>query len=204
MNIRRYLIIGLLMFVGILAVSACSPQTSAAAAAGNSDKQNPGNEHADDEHDEAETLDDEHKEADDEHMIHVEAPAEFASLANPFSGDHEAIEAGEETFSTLCASCHGPEGLGDGVAAEALDPKPATLADGMMMNELSDGYLFWRVSKGGAMEPFNSAMPAWEGGLTEEQRWQVISYVRTLAGGEDGHMGETHMDDEHTDDGHDE
>jgi hypothetical protein len=56
-----------------------------------------------------------------------------------------------------------------------LDPKPATLADGVMMNELSDGYLFWRVSKGGAMEPFNSAMPAWESGLTEEQRWQVIS-----------------------------
>ncbi len=85
------------------------------------------------------------------------------------------------------------------MAAEALNPKPATLADGMMMNDLSDGYLFWRVSKGGAMEPFNSAMPAWESGLTDEQRWQVISYVRTLADDEDGHM-----DDEHKDDGHDE
>jgi mono/diheme cytochrome c family protein len=209
MNIRRYLIIGLLMLVGVLAVSACSPQTSASAAAGNSENQDRDDQHADDEHDEADTHDDEHMEADDEHMdgmdhMHVAAPAEFAALANPFAGDHEAIEAGEETFNTLCASCHGPQGQGDGVAAEDLDPKPATLADGMMMDDLSDGYLFWRVSKGGAMEPFNSAMPAWESGLTEEQRWQVISYVRTLAGDEDGHMGETHMDDEHMDDGHDE
>ena len=69
-----------------------------------------------------------------------------------------------------------------------------------MMNELSDGYLFWRVSLGGQMEPFNSAMPAWEAGLSEEQRWQVISYVRTLAGESDGHMEDEHMEeDEHMD-----
>jgi mono/diheme cytochrome c family protein len=31
------------------------------------------------------------------------------------------------------------------------------------------------------MEPFNSAMKAWEMALTEEQRWQVISYIRTFS-----------------------
>jgi mono/diheme cytochrome c family protein len=114
---------------------------------------------------------------------HVEAPDEFASLTNPFAGDAEAVAAGKVIFETSCATCHGPEGMGDGPAAEALDPKPASLADGAMMNDLSDGYLFWRVSKGGAMEPFNSAMPPWETGFTEEQRWQVISFVRTLSDG---------------------
>ena len=63
----------------------------------------------------------------------------------------------------------GAEGAGDGVAAVGLDPKPANLGDSEMMSTLTDGYLFWRVSKGGAMEPFNSAMPAWDPGLTEEQ-----------------------------------
>ncbi|MGB3713137.1 MAG: hypothetical protein WA996_01790, partial [Candidatus Promineifilaceae bacterium] len=62
-----------------------------------------------------------------------------------------------------------------------LDPKPANLSDSEMMHDLSDGYLFWRVSKGGYLEPFNSHMPPWESWLTEEQRWQVISYVRTLS-----------------------
>lgn len=161
------------------------------------------------EHGDAETHDDGDTHHDDEmdmDHVHAEAPEEFASLTNPLGDDHEAIEAGEEIFQTNCASCHGPEGQGDGPAAEPLDPKPATLADGMMMDTLSDGYLFWRISKGGQMEPFNSAMPAWETGLSEEQRWQVISYVRTLASGEhmDAEAGEHHDDEHHDEDHHDE
>ncbi|GAB4283007.1 MAG: hypothetical protein Kow0080_37020 [Candidatus Promineifilaceae bacterium] len=151
--------------------------------------------HADDDH-----ADDGHTDSDHEGMAHThaETPEEFASLENPFANDQEAIEAGKAIYETNCAACHGTEGMGDGPAAESLNPKPAMLADGAMMNDLSDGYLFWRVSKGGQMEPFNSAMPAWEAGLTEEQRWQVISYIRTLANDTTG----MHMDDDHADDGH--
>lgn len=79
-----------------------------------------------------------------------------------------------------CGTYHGPEGKGDGPAAEGLDPKPASLADTQMMAELSDGYLFWRVSEGGIIEPFNSAMPPRKDILTEEQRWEAISFIRTL------------------------
>ncbi|HZD10841.1 MAG TPA: cytochrome c [Candidatus Binatia bacterium] len=129
------------------------------------------------------------------HHMDVEPPDEFAALTNPFAGDPEAIDAGEAIFQVNCATCHGTEGKGDGPAAEGLDPKPAVLAD-PMLNSHSDGYLFWRVSKGGQMEPFNSAMPAWETSLTEDQRWQVISFVRTLTADADEHM----HDDEHVDD----
>jgi mono/diheme cytochrome c family protein len=113
--------------------------------------------------------------------IHADPPQEFANLTNPFAGDTAAAEAGKETFNTNCATCHGPEGQGDGPASTGLDPQPANLADGMMMGGLSDGYLFWRITKGGAMEPFNSAMPAWEAALTEEQRWQLVSFIRSLS-----------------------
>jgi mono/diheme cytochrome c family protein len=121
--------------------------------------------------------------ADDE--VHMEAPAEFANMSNPFVGDHEAAEAGAEIYEVNCASCHGPEGKGDGAAADALDPKPASLADAHLMEDMSDGALFWRVSAGGMMEPFNSAMPAWKDTLSEDQIWQVIAYIRELA--EDDH-----------------
>ncbi|VAW39437.1 hypothetical protein MNBD_CHLOROFLEXI01-2019, partial [hydrothermal vent metagenome] len=57
------------------------------------------------------------------------------------------------------------------------------LSDGAMMSLIGDDYLFWRISKGGAIDPFNSTMPAWEGALTEEQRWQLVSYMRTLSDG---------------------
>lgn len=36
-------------------------------------------------------------------------------------------ERGAAVFATHCASCHGPEGRGDGALAEALDPKPVDL-----------------------------------------------------------------------------
>lgn len=49
---------------------------------------------------------------------------------------------------------------------------------------LSDDYLFYRISEGGNVAPFNSAMPAWKEILTETERWDVINYTRSL-GGED-------------------
>ncbi len=186
MNTKRYAITFLLLLLGALVFTACT--------ADKEDKEATAVQAEETDHADAE----EHSDGDSDMSMdmdhaHVEAPDEFASLTNPFAGDEEAAAAGKTLFDASCAACHCPEGMGDGPAAEALDPKPATLADGAMMDTLSDGYLFWRVSKGGAIEPFNSAMPAWETGLTEDQRWQVISYVRTLSNGE-------HADDDgHTD-----
>lgn len=113
--------------------------------------------------------------------VHADLPEEYAGLTNPLAGDQEAIAAGKEIYQQNCASCHGEEGTGHGPAAAALDPQPASLADQAMMQDLSDAYLFWRVSEGGAMEPFNSAMPAWKDTLTEMERWQVVSYIRTFS-----------------------
>jgi mono/diheme cytochrome c family protein len=117
--------------------------------------------------------------------IHAAMPDEYADLVNPVAGDEAAIAvavaAGKATFATYCVSCHGEGGQGDGPAAEALNPKPANLADGTMMMDMGDSYMFWRVSEGGAMEPFNSAMPAWKSSLSEEQRWQLVMFVRSLS-----------------------
>jgi mono/diheme cytochrome c family protein len=101
-------------------------------------------------------------------------------LVNPFVGDAETIGAGEALFSTTCASCHGETGLGNGAAAEGLDPKPASLADADILAELTDAYLFWRITEGGAVEPFNSAMPAWGAAYSEDQIWQLVSFIRSL------------------------
>ena len=77
--------------------------------------------------------------------------------------------------------CHGETGLGDGVAAAGLNPAPPSIA--MTSQMLGDDYMFWRISEGGAMEPFNSAMPTWKAVLSEDQRWDVINYVRSLGAG---------------------
>lgn len=113
--------------------------------------------------------------------VYADPPDEFASLTNPFAGDTDAITTGKEIYKDKCLECHGPEGAGDGPTSVNLNPKPASLNDSTVMADRSDGYLFWRVSKGGLMEPFNSGMRAFEMALNEEQRWQVISYIRTFS-----------------------
>lgn len=140
-------------------------------------------------------MDEHHAEGQGHH--HAEAPHEFEDMHNPLATNSQTIAAGQAIFETSCATCHGATGNGDGPAAQSLDPQPASLADTDMMQELSDGYLYWRISEGGQMEPFNSAMPAWKDGLSEQQIWQVISFVRTLG---NGHMEDASATGDHHDD----
>lgn len=105
-------------------------------------------------------------------------PEEYAGRVNPFSDEPEAIAEGELLYRANCLSCHGLTGEGDGPASGNLDPPAQNLAE--RQANLSDAYLFWRISEGGLMDPFNSLMPGWKGLMDEEKIWQVITYIRTL------------------------
>lgn len=177
-----------------LLISACGgaapPPTQTAAPEEEHVEQESGQDHHDEEAEHSEEGEGDHMESEEmghgeeEHQeahMHGETPEEYEGLTNPFQGQDEAIQAGMEIFIINCATCHGETGQGDGPASPGLDPKPADLTDNSMMQSLSDGYLFWRIEEGGTMEPFNSAMPAWGDQLTEDQIWQVISYLRSLS-----------------------
>ena len=99
-------------------------------------------------------------------------PAEYAGLTNPLGAD--AADAGGEVFHTNCEMCHGPQGHGDGPAGQSLEPKPRNLAK--IQSTAGDGFLFWRIHEG---KP-GTSMVAWKGILTDEQIWQVVSFIRTL------------------------
>lgn len=103
-------------------------------------------------------------------------PEEYAGLTNPVTADQASLDAGRQTYSILCASCHGDDGLGEGAAGQALNPPPAPVARTSRM--VSDAYLFWRISEGGAA--FDSAMPPWKDVLDEQQRWDVINYLHRM------------------------
>lgn len=105
-------------------------------------------------------------------------PDEYLGFANPYIGNPEAIMEGEILYQANCSSCHGNTGEGDGPASSGLNPKPENLAE--RQANLSDPYLFWRISEGGLMEPFNSLMPGWKGILSEVNIWKVIAYIRTM------------------------
>jgi len=102
------------------------------------------------------------------------APAAEKPRKNPFANDHKAIARGEEVAKLNCVGCHGAKGKGDGVAAVALNPKPADWTSGTVQAD-TDGELFWKISTG------RGAMPPWKQ-LSENDRWAVVRYIRTLAG----------------------
>jgi mono/diheme cytochrome c family protein len=105
-------------------------------------------------------------------------PTPYAGLVNPFSVQNQIqVEWGRAVYSSNCMQCHGPRGDGTGPAGIGLNPPPADFT------KLADRFArtpdrqFWIVSEGFP----GSSMPAWKARLSEEQRWQVITYESTLA-----------------------
>lgn len=105
-------------------------------------------------------------------------PAEYSGKINPLEKDAAAVEAGKMLYAANCASCHGDEAMGDGLAASSLNPKPLPLAN--EIDALRDDYIYWRIAEGGAFSPFSSAMPSWKKILSENEIWQVITFMHTL------------------------
>lgn len=102
-----------------------------------------------------------------------QAPAEAAAVANPFKGDAEAVKLGREWFMQRCEACHGKEGKGNGYLIGNLK-KPPTNLTSKMVQANTDGELFWKITKG------RSPMPASGVRFTDEQRWQIVTFLRTL------------------------
>lgn len=102
------------------------------------------------------------------------APARAARKKNPIPADEKSIAAGKGLYTHQCVTCHGLDGKGDGPSAKDLETRPANLGDSKMWEE-TDGALFWKITEG------RKPMPSFEKLLAEEERWQVINYVRTLA-----------------------
>jgi len=101
------------------------------------------------------------------------APESADTLKNPFSGDKKAIEAGKKIYAQLCAVCHGNSGKGDGIAGMSLKPRPANLTSEAVQKQ-TDGAIFWKITTG------RPPMASYKATLTDEQRWQVVNYIRTF------------------------
>jgi high-affinity iron transporter len=87
-----------------------------------------------------------------------------------------SLARGGAIFQTQCASCHGPAGRGDGPAARGLTPVPADLTDFRRLSASTPLDFFRRVTIGVT----GTAMPAYEGRLTAEDRWAVTVYATSL------------------------
>lgn len=102
-------------------------------------------------------------------------PASANSSKNPYAGKTAATAAGKVLYGQMCAICHGDKGKGDGLAGMTLKPRPANFKKDAIQAQ-SDGAIFWKLTEGRA------PMATYKDVLTEEQRWQLVNYIRQLGG----------------------
>lgn len=131
---------------------------------------------------------------------------QLSGLENPLrrEGSLEAhYEEGKRIYYQNCLACHGDALDGQGHFGFAFNPQPLSFQDVGTIAQLTESVVFWRIAKGGPGlpnegRPWNSAMPAWEDILTEEEIWQVIIFLYEQAGKqartweEEGAEGEGH------------
>jgi mono/diheme cytochrome c family protein len=109
-----------------------------------------------------------------------ELPEDADKTKNPVPTSAESIAKGKELYMERtkgnCVFCHGDTGAGNEANLPRLRRKPADLTNKERMSAQSDGELYWKITKG-----ITGIMPAGEKRMSEEERWNVVNYVRTLA-----------------------
>ena len=109
-----------------------------------------------------------------------ELPEDADKTKNPTTANAESIEKGKALYLDKdkgnCIFCHGETGAGNEANLARLRRKPADLTNKERMTAMTDGEVFWKISKG-----IRGIMPAGERKMSEEERWHVVNYVRTLA-----------------------
>jgi mono/diheme cytochrome c family protein len=109
-----------------------------------------------------------------------ELPADADKTKNPIATSPESVEKGKELYLERtkgnCIFCHGETGSGNEASLPQLRRKPADLSNKERMSAMTDGEVFWKLTKG-----ITGIMPAGEKRMNEEERWHVVNYVRTLA-----------------------
>jgi len=102
------------------------------------------------------------------------APKDADNVKNPLAGNTDILKYAKVIYSSYCGPCHGNAGKGDGIAAAGLAVKPADHTSDKVQAQ-SDGAIFWKLTTG------RTPMPSYKATLPENQRWELVNYIRSLA-----------------------
>ena len=82
--------------------------------------------------------------------------------------------SGEQNYKTLCVSCHGEKGHGDGIAGTVLPEQPSNIYEGLTSWFETESELIDTVLDG------NEGMPAWKAVLSENEVKEIFAYIRKI------------------------
>jgi mono/diheme cytochrome c family protein len=87
------------------------------------------------------------------------APRSTTATA-PAKPNPKAIAEAKGLFQSLCSTCHGTTGHGDGPGAGPLNPKPRSFADSAWQASVTDDHIKRAITLGGAAVGKSPMMPA--------------------------------------------
>ncbi len=125
------------------------------------------------------------------HMMPPRVPAdkleEARALTSPVPDSPEAVEKGKALYQGKggCVNCHGKSGMGDGPAAEALDPSPRNFHHHGFWRHRTEGEIFWVIKNGSP----GTSMIGFNGTLSDEEIWTLIRYLETFGETRGPHQG---------------
>ena len=99
---------------------------------------------------------------------------DLKQVNNPTVDFDSSIKRGKVLFAKNCAKCHGLSGNGYGVVAHGFTTWPKQLWVWYKADSSADSYLFWILENG------KSDMPPWGLILSEDERWDLINYIKTI------------------------
>jgi cbb3-type cytochrome c oxidase subunit II len=104
-------------------------------------------------------------------------PAAY-QLTDPLKPTLDNIDAGKRIWTRECAVCHGDAGRGDGIYRAGIEPVPPDFQNpgSAVYQSTTDADYFWRISEG---VPW-TAMPTWKLVYDTTERWQLVTYIRTM------------------------
>ena len=92
-----------------------------------------------------------------------------------------SVASGLDLYDRHCVACHGAAGHGDGPAGAGLPRRPADLT-APHTGDHTAGDLYWWLTHGIP----RGGMPGFGNQLSEDERWDLINYLRALAASEQG------------------
>ena len=111
-------------------------------------------------------------------VVYYQSPAAPNSgPVNPIPPNADSVARGHGLYTANCVPCHGVAGKGDGPVGLTLNPRPADLSAHAVPGVHTDGQLYGWITQGFA----GSVMPSFKSVLTDDNRWDLVNYVRTLA-----------------------
>ena len=108
-------------------------------------------------------------------------PATYLRPSVPYNAI--SVSNGSRIYHETCAGCHGVGGYGDGANGKGLKPKPADLTAKHSADHTA-GDLFWWLSHGMKVDNAPGPMPGFAQSLDEEERWDMINFLRALSAAE--------------------